>query len=215
MALVRRWYAGLAAMTAVAVALVLSSLPLGLDLWNDFLEASLANDQLLADFPAYKLATAHAVINALVADQTLVWVTWSVIVAVLIGAGLLIWRPESPVPLSRQLGVAVLITVAANLYVAFYDELVLVVPATVWWATRDTYASPRTWRAIGFLIAAIWIWDYAVFYYANLVRSLGLLDVGPPSFSAVGPALVAWIALEALDARRGRVRFPQTVRQAS
>ena len=92
-----------------------------------------------------------------------------------------------------------LITIAANPYVAFYDGLVVMIPAIIWWASRETYASPWTRRAIGALIAFIWIWDQAVFFYAGVARSLDLITNGTPGFSPVGPALAAWVLIETLD----------------
>ena len=128
--------------------------------------------------------------------------------------GAYVWRPASPAPLARQISVVVLITIATNLYVAFYDGLVIMIPAVVWWASRDTYSSKATWRAIGALIAGIWIWDQAVFFYAGAARSLGLIGSGTPSLSLVGPALTLWILLETLDVRAGVRSQPSTMHTA-
>jgi energy-converting hydrogenase Eha subunit G len=77
------------------------------------------------------------------------------------------------------------------------------IPAVIWWASRNTYWSKAAWRTIGALIAFIWVWDQAVFYYAGAARSLGLITAGTPIFSLVGPALGLWVLLEAFDIRAG------------
>ena len=193
--LIRRQIRGLATMVMVGVGILLAGLPLGVT--SDFVDASLRNSELLDRFPAYKVITMRSFLGALT-DSPGYWV---VVLLILGACGLYVWRPASRIPVPRQLAVVVLITITANPYVAFYDGLVVMIPAIIWWASRHTYASKAGWRAIGALIAFIWIWDQAVFFYAGLARSFGLIATGTPSLSMVGPALALWVVIEAFDAR--------------
>jgi hypothetical protein len=200
-ALVRRHLRGFAVMVLIGFAVLLAGLPLGLT--DDFLDASLRNAELLGDFPAHKLITMQAFLSAFTDSVA----PWLLVLVVLGACGFYVWRPSSPIPVPRQLGVVVLITIAANPYVAFYDGLVLMIPSIIWWASRETYASVAARRAIGALIAFIWVWDQAVFFYAGAARSFDLLAGTSPGLSLIGPALTAWILIETLDARAGQPRI--------
>ena len=193
-ALIQRRFRGFAIMAAMGVSVILAGLPLGVT--DDFVSASLRNSELLTAFPAYKLITMRSFLGALT-DSPVAW--WSAVLMVLLACGIYVWRPASMTPLPRQIGVVVLITIAANLYVAFYDGLMIMIPAVIWWSARDTYSSKPVWRMIGLLIAFIWIWDQAVFFYAGAARSLGLVTAGTPSLSMVGPALTVWVLAEVFD----------------
>jgi hypothetical protein len=196
-ALIRRNFRGFTIMVAVGVGFILAALPLGIT--DDFVDASFRNSELLTDFPAYKLITMRSFLGALTDFAAL----WVVVLVVLGACGIYVWRPASKTPIPRQLAVVILITITANLYVAFYDGLVIMIPAIIWWASRNTYSSQTAWRTIGGLIAFIWVWDQAVFFYAGAARSLGLITAGTPSLSLVGPALALWVLVEALDIRAG------------
>ena len=196
-ALIRRNIRGFTIMAMIGVGVLLAGLPLGVT--GDFLDASFRNSELLGDFPAYKLITMRAFLGAFTDSMAL----WVVVLVVLGACGIYLWLPTSRTPMPRQLAVVVLITIAANPYVAFYDGLVVMIPAIIWWASRDTYASLVAWRAIGALIALIWVWDQAVFFYAGAARSLDLITNGTPGLSLVGPALAAWILMETLDVWAG------------
>lgn len=198
-ALIERKLRGFTIMVAVGLSVVLAALPLGVDLTGDFVDASLRNRELLTDFPAYKLITMRSFLGALT-DSTVVW---AVVLVVLGACGIYVWLPSSRTPLPRKIAVVVLLTITGNLYVAFYDGLVLMIPAMVWWATRDTYTSKTAWQTIGVIIAFIWVWDQAVFYYASAARSLELITAGEPSLSLVGPAVALWVLVEAFDVRAG------------
>jgi hypothetical protein len=204
-ALIRRHIRGFTIMVTIGLGVLLAGLPLGVT--GDFLDASFRNSELLGDFPAYKLITMRGFLGAFTDSTTL----WIVVLVALGACGISIWRPGSRAPIQRQLGVVVLITIAANPYVAFYDGLILMIPAIIWWASRDTYASSWARRAIGAIIAFIWIWDQAVFFYAGVARSLDLIASGTPGFSPVGPALAAWILIETLDVLVGHRKSRLTV----
>lgn len=196
-ALIRRNIRGFTIMAMIGVGVLLAGLPLGVT--GDFLDASFRNSELLSDFPAYKLISMRAFLGAFTDSMA----PWVVVLVVLGACGIYLWLPTTRTPMPRQLAVVVLITITANPYVAFYDGLVVMIPAIIWWASRDTYASLVAWRAIGALIALIWVWDQAVFFYAGAARSLDLITNGTPSLSLVGPALAAWILMETLDVWAG------------
>jgi hypothetical protein len=88
----------------------------------------------------------------------------------------------------------VLFAVVLNVYVGFYDGLVLAVPAVIWLSHRDTYA-PGTWRRIGLAIAAYWLWDMAVFYYTPMIAA-ATGPIADPPISIAGLLLYVWFRAE-------------------
>jgi hypothetical protein len=97
----------------------------------------------------------------------------------------------------RHLGLTLLLAVAVNPYASFYDALVLVLPATVWWADRALWRR-GPWLTVGILIAIAWCAEQYVYTWSNVLRPLGA-DWRPP-FSLVGPAVTIWLLLAAREA---------------
>lgn len=194
----RRWRT-LGGMALVGAVMILSTLPMGLDAWRAYLVAGPAGVGDLLDpatgdysYPAHKLVTfeafARSTIGALwPAAGKLAWVALEVLALV---ACLSVWLRSTDV--RDQLAITVLVAVAANVYVEFYDVLVLAVPAAVWWTNRAHYG-PGTWRLVGAAAAAIWGWHW--------IWAVGSPGPGWPSL--VGGLLAVWIAAEMSRALRG------------
>jgi hypothetical protein len=110
----------------------------------------------------------------------------------------------SGVPSARKVGVVVLVLVAANPYLSFYDGLLLVVPGLVWWGASHSYRDRRLWRLIGACVAVIWVGQHVVCSYLQFLAlpGIGLVDEDAARFSVVGPAVAVWLTLEMLDARK-------------
>ncbi len=194
-ALVRRDYRGALIMAGIVVAACIGSLPLGIELWREFLRSSLSNAEILIGYEPYKQIALKSFLDATIGQNaagTAVWVTSVLGLAAVAGAA---WRvPASAV---RHLGLVVLLAVAANPYASFYDALVLVFPATVWWSERATWR--RTpWLVVGCLIAAVWCWEQYSAAWAPLFDGSDGSSHYPP-FSIVGPAAAIWLVLAARE----------------
>jgi hypothetical protein len=101
------------------------------------------------------------------------------------------WRvPGTPL---HHLGIGLLLAVAVNPYVFFYDGLMLAVPATVWLAERERW-DRRWWLAAGALIAVIWCGEHWLYTWGVVPESLGV-ELWSPPVSFVGPAVAIWLVL--------------------
>lgn len=187
----RRWRT-LGGMALVGAAMILSTLPMGLDAWRAYLLAGPAGVGDLLDpatgdysYPAHKLVTFEAFARSTFGAY---WpgaglAAWVALELLALVACLSVWLRLPDV--RDQLAITVLVAVAANLYVEFYDVLVLAVPAAVWWTSRARYR-PGTWRLIGAAAAAIWVWHWV----------WTVSSPGPAWPSLVGGFLAVWIAAE-------------------
>lgn len=185
-------------MALVGAAMILSTLPMGLDAWRAYLVAGPAGVGDLLDpatgeysYPAHKLVTFEAFARSTVgalssAAGQVAWVALELFALVVC---LVVWLRSPDV--RDQLAITVLVAVAANLYVEFYDALVLAVPAAVWWTSRARYR-PGTWRLIGAAAASIWVWHW--------IWAVG--SPGPDWPSLVGGFLAVWMAAETSRAFR-------------
>jgi len=198
-ALVWREWRGAGAMLGVVGLLVLSSLPLGTGIWQQFLDASFANDAVVGQYEAFKQITLKGFLGAVLPQAFSGWV-WA-----LCSVGLVLWtgwtwtRLKTSGRGAHALGLTLLLAVAVNPYASFYDALVLAVPATLWWANRERY--PRTlFLSIGGLIGLMWVWEYFTMYYAGNLQTLGLNLATP--FSLVGPCAALWLVFEGLSATK-------------
>lgn len=194
-ALVRGEFRGAAVMLGVVAGLCVASLPLGTGLWVDFLASSASNEALIVDYEAYKLITLKGFLTGAFGRAT--WVTglWGISCLGLLAATVLAWRqPLRPV---RQLGLVLLLLVATNPYVSFYDALVLAIPASVWWSDRARW-TPWAWWLVGALILVAWTWEQSGFAWISFLDDVGV-DWVPP-FSLVGPAVSLWLLIEAREA---------------
>lgn len=186
----RRWRE-LGAMTAVGVVMLASTLPMGFDVWREYLAETPKVIQQFLDTtsgqPLHKLITFEAFSRSTVGRVSpvaarVVWVG----LELLAGVGALVAWTRSR-SMADQLAMLVLVLVAANVYVVFYDAIALAIPAAVLWIGRDRYP-PRLWRVAGGAAAGLWIWQWIHLYVP------GAADL--PSLS--GLFLAVWIGAEAL-----------------
>ena len=188
----RRWRV-LAGMAAVGIVMIAATLPMGIGVWEEYLTAGprhigilLANGEGGLSYPAHKLVTfeafARSTFGAL--SPAAGKVAWITLEGLAIAACLLVWLRARAT--EDQLAMTALVALAANLYVEFYDVLVLAVPAAVWWTTRERYPPP-TWRVVGGAAGAIWAWHW--------IWAVGSPGPGWPSM--VGGLLAVWIAADA------------------
>ena len=194
LAVTRRWKALLTTAT-VGLVLVASTIPLGLDIWRDYLAAATGRIQLsewtaAGDYPVWKLITVEAFFRSLFGEGPGVR---SLSILTAIGIVLLAawsWWRRPPDP-TRQVAVATIAVIAANPYVSFYDALVLALPAAVWWTAPSKYAS-RARVGIGICVVGVWMGQWIALYALRLSEQ--------PSLT--GGILLAWLALETLVTRR-------------
>jgi hypothetical protein len=196
--LVRGEWRAATTMASVAVALVAITIPLGASLWVDFWHASGANSAVLLQYPSYKLITLQGFLSGLSSGPgSMRLAVWAAAVLLLLGIAGAAWR--RPAPPLRHLGHVVLLAVAANPYLSFYDGLLLAVPATAWWSERALWR-PRRWWTVGICIAAAWLWEHASHTWAPGFQMVGMEFL--PPFSIVGPAAAVWLVVGSLESLR-------------
>jgi hypothetical protein len=190
-AITRRRSREIVSIAGTAVVILVTSVPL-LGLWDDFVEATFRSEEIRATYPAAKQITVLGAINGFGVEGSVGSALWVAIALVLTLLAVLIWR--SNVLVSRKVAAAVLLVVAANPYMSFYDAMLLVLPALVWWGAHESYRSAHS-RIIAIAIAVVWFDQHINFSYLGF--SNALLPV-----SLVGPAVAVWLVAEAVDARR-------------
>lgn len=183
-----RMVVGFLATTAV---LVLSTAPLGGEVWRDW-AATMASfkDVMEVRLPAWKQATLLSTLQSLtgrnVTDPVIraVWVLAAG--SLMVATGLAWWRlGRIAAHLPRLVSVGLLAILAANPYAFFYDAL-LVVPAALFLFAaipRGTPVGPRRLARLVFFAAFGWSW---IQFFA--------LREGVPSL--LGILLTTWAALE-------------------
>lgn len=185
------WRAGLAS-AATGAALAVTTLPLGIGLWRDFFTVTTRAGEIGTRYSLYKEITLLASLRSVLGWGMLTTIVWA---AVLIALAVLAIRAlRDGRPIGRSIALVAVFAVIANPYVSFYDGFVLVVPATLWFSHRDAYSN-RAWWIVGGWIAAYWVWDMAVFYYASHVPAFR-----NPRISAAGFLLAGWFVSEAFAA---------------
>lgn len=189
----RRWRT-LAGMSLAGAVLIATTIPMGVGVWREYLVAAphWVGDLLDAggefSYPAHKLVTFEAFTRSTlgvvspVAGEAL-WVVLELLAA---AACLVVWLRSDRA--EDQVAIAVLAAVAANMYVEFYDALLLAVPAAIWWTHRERYP-PASWKAAGVAAAASWLWMW-----------LWFIGSTPRWPSLVGGFLALWIVAEAARA---------------
>ena len=197
LALARREWRGAATMVGVVLLLCALTLPLGSQLWADFLGVSVEHSFALAGYDASKLITLKAFFEATMGKGALSLILWLLAAAALLVMTVLAWRKPGP-PL-RHLGIGVLLIICANPYGFFYDALVLAIPATAWWAERDRWAR-GPWLIVGTLLALMWCWEQMSYSWGAMATGAGI-EWQPP-VSIVGPATAVWLVLAAREAMR-------------
>jgi hypothetical protein len=86
----------------------------------------------------------------------------------------------------RVASIAVLVTIALNLYLFYYDAALAVIPAVLLFSHRAAWRSRARWTAAVALASLIWV-----------AELLPMLWRGGPS--PVGPMALAWAVLELLE----------------
>jgi hypothetical protein len=126
-------------------------------------------------------------------------VPWLASVALVAGVTALAWwhRSDSEAALARLFGLTVLLALSANLYVHFYDGLLLLVPGVVWWVRHDAYRS--RWRHG--LIGARLLGIFVVGYLRIFLVSEGI--------NWPGALIAVWLISEAVDLLAAPPRSPQ------
>lgn len=186
----RRWRT-LAAMAAVGVLMIVSTLPMGLAAWHDYLTYAPRWIQYLLNadgsffYPAHKLITLEAFARSTIGlfspdAGRLLWLGLEILTA---AACLFVWWTSEDE--RDQVALAILAAVAANVYVEFYDGLTLVLPAAVWWTGRERYPD-TVWRVVGGLLGVLWLWFWV----------WALAVPGPRWPSLVGGFVFVWMAFE-------------------
>lgn len=176
--------------------LVGSTLPFGAGPWLGFLDAvrfvgTVERTSTLNPGMQVTLMAALRVLCSGGAATRATAMAWAVTVAVL-GIGVLRrwWRASTPDPTCW--GLAVLFVVAANPRLYFYDAIVLVLPALLWWLRDQSPGAPPRRGLVGALLGAIWV--------AGCV-------LGPATalLPAVGPLAALWLLAELGGLRSARV----------
>jgi hypothetical protein len=203
LALVRRRSREIGAIAGVALLVAATSLPLWW-LWDDFVRASFRAEEIRAGYAAAKQVTVLGFLDGALLPTGWAQAVWVVVAVALTAGAVRVWTSE--VPFVRKAGAAVLLVIAANPYLSFYDALLLTVPGLVWWATAGSYRSRRAWVLIGACLAVVWFDQHVSLSYLQVLDiaepELFATDLAP--FSLVGPAVAAWLVLEAIDARSAR-----------
>jgi glycosyl transferase family 87 len=195
LAIGRREWKGAAAMASVAVLLCVTSLPLGRQLWADFLSGSIGSTLALEGYEAQKHITVRGFLEGLVGKSDVTMSLWALAAVGLTVAALVAWRaPGSPL---RHIGIGVLLAISANPYGFFYDALALAIPGTVWWAERDQW-SRRRWLTVGVLLSIAWCTEQWLYSWGVVLKAAGL-QWAPP-VSLVGPIAAVWLVLAARQA---------------
>jgi hypothetical protein len=198
MMLVRGEWRGAAAMAAVALLCCAGGLLPGPELWQEFFRAAAVSIEVQGHYDPYTIVTLRGFLEAVLPSAGMAYFVWGVAALAMLAAAVSIWRRRGSSPLDCLASV-VLLVLAANPYAHFYDALVLVLPATVWWTGREKWAA-GPWRAVGGLLAVAWIWEHAAWSWPMLGK-LADLEVELP-FSLVGPAATLWLLLWASSPRR-------------
>ena len=200
-ALVRHEWKGAAVMAGVAALLCALTIPLGFQLWADFVDVSVGHSFALIDYPPQKHITLRGFFEGTLGKGDLTLTLWAIAAVALSVVAVRSWRTSGS-PL-RHLGMGVLLAVSANPYAFFYDALVLAIPATSWWVERDRWTE-TPWRIVGMLLLLIWCSEHWVYSWGVLLAPAGLRWL--PPVSIVGPAAAAWLVLAANQGRQHNER---------
>jgi len=191
--LARQWRV-LAGMAAGCTLLLLGSLPLGVARWHEYLVTLHGYAGVLrGGVPVWKQLTLYAFWRSVSGSPDsltpALGVAWVASVALVVTATAVAWwrLGDSEAALPRLFGLAVLLAVSANLYVYFYDGLLLLVPGIVWHVRRADYASRGRHRLIGICIFLVFVVGYARIFLA------------PYGVSWAGMLIAIWLLCEAAD----------------
>jgi hypothetical protein len=186
-----RWRV-LAGLLGGLLVLLVSTLPLGSEVWAEWWTAMLHRGGDIAAEPSllWKQPTLFAFTQALL-PPSVAWIVWAAATTVLFGLLVRTWRARADRDLPRVLSATILFLVVCNPHLFFYDGLLLLIPGAVWFAARERYAAVRARRASGFLLLLV--------YVAQQISTLWLQAASPP---IEGPLLAAWLVVEMADLTR-------------
>jgi hypothetical protein len=198
-ALVVRAWRFLAALSVVALALLVVSLPFGLAAWSEWLGAVayLAQRHDAAASDLWKQHTLYALVRSTLTAAT-ARIAWAA-VAVAIGAAIVATlvalrsRLEEREIGARVASLIVLATCALNTYLFYYDTLLLALPAAMLFLARASWTRRGLHRAAIACAVAAWILQAEV----TLVH-----DHRP----VLGAVTTAWLLIELLDLRAADLR---------
>ena len=207
LALVRREWNAAAAMAGVAALLCASTIPLGFQLWADFVGVSVGHSFALINYEPQKHITLRGFLEGTLGKGDLTLALWAIAAAALVVVAVRSWRAPGP-PL-RHIGTGVLLAVSANPYGFFYDALVLAIPATVWWAERDRWARV-SWLVVGGLLTLTWCSEQWLYSWGVAAGTAGFH--WRPPVSIVGLTTAVWLVLAA---NQGRHQDRRAVNEAA
>jgi len=192
--LAREWRT-LAGIAAGCALLGLASLPLGVERWHEYVYTTRHYIEVVRTVvPMTKQLTLYAFWRTVSAPEGPArWAVapWLASVAGLACLTALAWwrRRGDRMALPRLFGVTVLLALCANLYVYFYDGLLLLVPGVVWWVEREGYRSRWCHGLIGACLLGFFVVGYV---------SIFLLEFNE-GVSWAGALLALWLVFEAAD----------------
>lgn len=178
--------------------LVLTSLPLGPELWRDWWQTVGAYGAWVAEtVPVHKQSTLLAVARAVTGragTDPLVLVLWIPWAALLCGWLARLWilvPSRAPAVVPRLLGTTLLVLLVANPYAYVYDLLLLLPAALTLWTSGVVYNDPRgrKWARAASLVA---FWGI----YVQLLQALG------DGVAFMGLPLALWAAVELRELER-------------
>ncbi len=193
--LVARQWRVLAGLGIGFAVLLASSVPLGLERWSEYRSTTQRYlDLVQTDLPMWKQVTMYAFWRTLPGLARLSererFVLWFGSITPLLVAACAAWdraRRMSAPPWPRLFGLGVLVTIAANYYVFYYDSLLLLFPGLAWYLQSDRYRSRTCHRLVGITILSVFVIGYVSVY---LVQG---------GVAWTGPVLAFWLLAEAWD----------------
>jgi hypothetical protein len=188
--LARQWrmLAGIASGVAL---LVLLSLPLGLARWGEYVSTTQHYVDVVRDAtPLWKQLTLYAFWRTVpgLGHET-AHAAWIVSIAGAAAAVAFAWQraraDAERVP--RLFALTVLLAVVANVYLYFYDGLLLMIPGIVWYARRREYRSSLCHVGAGACIGLVFVVGYAQVFFSS------------SGASWAGAVIAVWLTCEAAD----------------
>ena len=194
--LARAWRVLAGASIAIAL-LALSTLPLGGDLWTEYVEQFGSLNGVVTAIPPWKQLTLLAFWRSVLGDNQpwIAAVATAFTVAPCIVLVALAWirqaRHQRAVP--RLFGLTVLMVLSCNVYAFHYDGLLLAIPGAVWYLRDHEYANVKHHLAAGVLIFLA----YAAQHASTLLHE--------NSVAWTGPVLAVWLIIDGRDLLAPRI----------
>jgi hypothetical protein len=194
--LARAWRVLAGASIAIAL-LVLSTLPLGADVWTSYFEQFSSLRGVVTAIPSWKQITILAFWRSVLGENA----QWKVTVAAVLSTApciallSLAWirLGRKAVAIPRLIALTVLMLLSCNAYAFHYDGLLLTIPGAVWYLRDHEYASAKHHFASGVLIFLAYAAQHASTAYRG----------GP---ALTGPVLAAWLLIDGRDLLASHIR---------